>query len=80
MCGECVNAGCCSKCDGEGGMLRGARCPLLVAGPDVIMCLHCDKPLHKSEPLTFVDNANPWLGGCHARCVTAYHATRTAEG
>jgi hypothetical protein len=81
ICGDCTSAGCSSKSDGEGGMLRGARCPLVVAGPDVVMCLHCAKPLHKSEPLTFVNNANPGLGGCHARCVDAYHAAkRSVEG
>lgn len=57
-------------------MLRDARCPLLVAGPDVVMCLHCGRPLHYSEPLNFVDNRNPGEGGCHARCVDAYHTAR----
>lgn len=33
ICDDCINAGCCSKGDGEGGMLRGARCPLIMAGP-----------------------------------------------
>jgi hypothetical protein len=71
-----------SKRDGEGGMIRGKQCPLVVAAlahGDVVMCLHCAKPLHKSEPLTFIDNANPSLGGCHARCVEAYHAKATKE-
>lgn len=79
FCDECRSAGCGSKCDGEGGMIRGKLCPLRVAGPDVVMCLHCGKPLHRSEPLTFVDNANPGLGGCHARCVGAYHAKRAQD-
>ena len=45
---------------------------------DVCMCLQCGKPLHRSEPLNFIDNANPGRGGCHARCVDAYHAARRA--
>ncbi len=63
--------------DGNGGMLRGKRCPLLLAveqhGP-VVNCLACAKPLHRSEPLTFIDNARPEAGGVHARCVDAYQA------
>lgn len=65
--------------DGNGGMYRGKQCPLNIAiltHGDVVMCLHCDKPLHKSEPLTYVNNSNPSLGGCHARCVEAYYAAR----
>jgi len=77
FCSACANAGCCSLRDGNGGMLRGERCPLTIAvaenGP-VVDCLVCGRPLHKSEPITFVDNANPAEGGCHARCVDAYHA------
>jgi hypothetical protein len=61
-------------------MLRAATCPLVAAiaatGADVCMCLSCGKPLHRSEPLTFVDNADPGAGGCHARCVDAYWAAR----
>jgi hypothetical protein len=61
-------------------MHRAAGCPLRAAeaasGTDVCMCLHCGKPLHRSEPLNFIDNSNPGAGGCHARCVDAYHAAR----
>jgi len=81
FCADCKSAGCMSKRDGDGGMLRGERCPLVMAidaHGEVVMCLHCNKPLHRSEPLTYVDNSNPGLGGCHFRCVTAYHAARGA--
>ncbi len=74
FCEDCKTAGCMSKRDGEGGMLRAKTCPLALAGADVVLCLHCQKPLHHSELLTFIDNANPGLGGCHLRCVAAYHA------
>lgn len=78
FCQTCRDAGCGSL--GSGDMHRAAGCPLLQAvattGTDVCMCLQCGKPLHRSEPLTFIDNANPGLGGCHARCVDAYHAAR----
>jgi hypothetical protein len=43
----------------------------------VVACLHCGRPLHWSEALTFMDNTNPGLGGCHSRCVPDYHAART---
>jgi len=77
VCQACVDAGCTSKRDGEGGMLRGKRCPLLIAveqnGP-VVNCLACGRPLYKSAPITFVDNANQAAGGVHSICVDAYHA------
>jgi len=61
-------------------MLRAASCPLVTAvaatGADVCMCLQCGKPLHRSEPLSFIDNSIPGIGGCHARCVEAYHSAR----
>jgi len=61
-------------------MPRAEGCPLLAAvaaaGAEVCMCLQCGKPLHRSEPLNFIDNTNPGLGGCHARCVNAYWAER----
>lgn len=46
---------------------------------EIVMCLQCGQPLHYDEPLTFIDNSNPGLGGCHARCVDAYHARRRKE-
>lgn len=82
FCAACREASCSPACDGDGGMLRAATCPLVVAvaavGADVCTCLQCGGPLHRSEPLTFLDNSNPGLGGCHARCVSAYWATRRA--
>lgn len=60
-------------------MHRAAECPLrqaVAAAGEVCMCLHCGKPLHRSEPLNFIDNSNPGAGGCHARCVDAYLASR----
>jgi len=79
MCKECSDIGCHSN--GDGCWVRARECPLMLAGgPDnVLMCLHCDKPMHRSEPLTFIENANPGKGGCHARCVNAYHAARKTE-
>lgn len=78
FCQICRDAGCGSL-GGGGSMHRADGCPLLQAvatSGDVCMCLHCDKPLHRSEPLNFIDNANPGLGGCHARCVDAYWRAR----
>jgi len=75
-CLSCTNAGCAATRDGDGEMSRGAACPLLAAGLDVVACLQCNKPLHYSAPLTFVDNSNPGLGGCHTQCVDAYHAAQ----
>lgn len=79
-CDDCAVAGCMRKHDGEREMVRGMQCPVVVAvarvGSDVVMCLYCALPLHKSEPLTFVSNAAPGLGGCHARCVEAYHKAK----
>lgn len=40
------------------------------------VCLQCGDPLHCGEPLSLLDNSNPGLGGCHARCVAAYHLAR----
>jgi len=57
-------------------MRRSAGCPFVLAGPDVVTCLQCGRPLHRSEPLTFINNSDPGLGGCHARCVSAYYAER----
>lgn len=80
FCASCHEAGCTSACDGEGNMLRAATCPLVRAvaakGADVCMCLQCGKPLHRSEPLTFINNSNPGAGGCHFRCLDAYYASR----
>lgn len=45
FCDTCRKAGCYSTGDGEGGMSRAPACPLLLTGPDVAMCLQCDKPL-----------------------------------
>lgn len=44
--------------------------------PDIVKCLQCKEPLDWGEQLTFLDNGNPGLGGCHLRCVSAYHASR----
>ena len=45
---------------------------------DDLKCLHCEMPLGH-EPVTFIDNCNPHLGGCHLRCVDAYHARKEAD-
>lgn len=77
-CQACRDAGCVSS--GGGDTHRADGCPLLLAesavGSGVCMCMQCGDPLHRSEPINFVDNSNPGLGGCHARCVSAYHSAR----
>lgn len=75
LCAECLTAGCSAA---PAAPKRMPLCPLILAGSDVVMCLHCERPLHRSEWLTFIDNAHPGLGGCHGRCVEAYHAARRA--
>lgn len=82
FCAACANAGCCSKRDGAGVMLRGVNCILMLAvseyGP-VVNCLQCGRPLHRSESISFVDNTNESAGGCHARCVDAWFASKDAS-
>jgi hypothetical protein len=41
-------------------------------------CLQCGEPLGH-EPVSFLENYNPARGGCHLRCVDAYHAQRKEE-
>jgi hypothetical protein len=38
-------------------------------------CLQCRAPFGH-DPVSFVDNRHPASGGCHLRCVDAYHAQR----
>ena len=68
-CDDCAGAGCTRSAHGD-------RCPLALAGPGVAACLHCARPLHRSVPLTFIDNADPGQGGCHAQRVDGYHMRR----
>lgn len=45
-------------------------------------CLQCGSPFGH-EPVSFISNLDPALGGCHLRCVNAYHhdkALRAAFG
>ena len=78
LCDACVAAGCSAV---PAAVKRMPTCPQIIADSDVtdvMMCLHCKRPLSRSEWVTFLDNARPSLGGCHGRCVEAYHAARRA--
>lgn len=74
FCDTCWSSGCFRDADGK---VRSELCPVTLAGPTVVMCLQCDKPLHQSEPITFFDNSDPGRGGCHVRCLVAYHRKGT---
>lgn len=47
----------------------------MTASTNQLACLHCKQPL-ADEAVSFIDNSNPGMGGCHLRCADAYHAKR----